>query len=64
MLTPRNSSSVKEARTAVSTLVTLVDDVLQSNHELALRLNDMQLQIGGYTSRIAASTWHVPGMSL
>lgn len=60
MLTPRNSSSVKEARTAVSTLVTLVDDVLQSNHELALRLNDMQLQIGGYTSRVAASTWHVP----
>lgn len=60
MLTPRNSSSVKEARSAVSTLVTLVNDVLQSNHELASRLNDMQLQIGGYTSRLAASTWHDP----
>ncbi len=56
MLTPRNSSSVEEARSAVSTLVSRVNDVLESNYELALRLNDMQSQIGGYTSRLAAST--------
>jgi len=60
LLTPRNSSSVKEARSAVSALVTLVNDVLESNHELALRLYDVQLQIGGYASRLAASTWRVP----
>jgi len=64
MLTPRNSSSVKEARSAVSTLVSRVNDVLESNHELALRLNDMQSQIGGYTSRLAASTWRVPPESI
>lgn len=60
MLTSRNSSSVKEARSAVSSLATLVNDVLESNQDLALRLSDMQSQIGGYTSRLSASTWRVP----
>ena len=58
-LTPPNSSSVKEAQSAVSNLATLVNRVLESNNELALRIAEMQVQIEG-SNRYAASTLLVP----
>ncbi|KAL8822492.1 MAG: hypothetical protein Q9191_006772 [Dirinaria sp. TL-2023a] len=55
MLTTLTCSSVKEAQSAVSNLAALVNRVLESNNELALRIADMQVQIEASNAHRASS---------
>ena len=43
----RYSSSLKEAHNSVANMVTIVNEVLESNNELACRIANMQMQLEG-----------------